>query len=199
MLPDVALPGSMTAEERIARWTAEPEERGAELLHGRIVYKAMPDPRHGVAQGGLTSGLHNPFNRELGEKDYPGGWWLSLEVDMILDGHGVRPDVCGWRRERCPRLPVPGPKGVVTEVPDWIAEVLSPSTAGRDLGEKRDIYFQAGVAWYWILDPVAKSIAVLRRIDEGYLFAAYATAPERLRAEPFDVVELELARIFPYE
>ena len=192
----VELPASLTLDERVARWRAEPESRGAEMLLGRIVYKAMPDPLHGETQGLLFAELARSFHRNRGDDDHPGGWWLSQEVDMLLLDVGVRPDLCGWRREKHPSRPTPGARGVVTDVPDWIGEVLSPSTSSNDRGEKMSAYFRAGVAHYWLIDPAERSITVLRRVQDGYLLAAYVTAPATVHAEPFHEAAVDLARVF---
>src|SRR4051794_4954869 len=85
----------------VADWLAEPEERGAELIGGRIVYKAMPSPEHGRAQRKLGEML-GPFDARPGGAGRPGGWWLASEVDVLLAGEGLRPDLLGWRRERVP-------------------------------------------------------------------------------------------------
>src|SRR4051812_4209213 len=102
----------------VAEWLAQPDERGAELIHGRIVYKAFPAPEHGRAQRKLGEIL-GPFDRRPGGADRPGGWWIATEVDLEIVGEGVRPDLVGWRRNRIPILPQPTPGGAVTERPDW--------------------------------------------------------------------------------
>ena len=94
------------------------------------------------------------------------------------------------------RLPVPDARGLVVDAPDWICEVLSPSTANADTGRKREAYHRAGVAHYWLADPERRSLTVLRRVDEGYVIAAVATVGERVRAEPFEAVELDLDEVF---
>lgn len=181
-------------------WLAIPPERRAELIDGRIVYYAMPGPRHGRIQGRIFAALGAPFDRRSGGgDDRPGGWWISLEVDMEIGDLGCRPDVVGWRRERFARLPSPDARGVVVDVPDFICEVLSASTANVDTGRKREAYHRAGVAHYWLADPERRSLTVLRRIEEGYVIAAVATPGERVRAAPFDAAELELDEVFPDE
>ena len=195
-------PGSVPAPRRatIADWLAIPEERRAELIDGRIVYFAMPGPRHGLIQGNVFSALAPRFGRRGGGgDDRPGGWWFSLEVDMEIGGLGCRPDVIGWRRDRFPRLPSPDPRGVVVDVPDWICEVLSASTANVDTGRKREAYHRAGVTHYWLADPERRSLTVLRRVEEGYVIAAVATPGERVRAEPFGDVDVDLDEVFTDE
>ncbi|MGK4006815.1 Uma2 family endonuclease [Sorangium sp. So ce1036] len=179
----------------IADWLAEPDERGAELIHGRLVYKAAPSPEHGRAQRKLGA-LLDAFDGRPGEGGRPGGWWLSIEVDLQLAGGGVRPDLVGWRRDRVPALPEAPPGGAISERPDWVAEVLSCSTAARDLGDKRSIYHAAGVGHYWIIDPANRMLIVYRWTREGYLLALSAGADALVRAEPFDALELGVGLLF---
>jgi len=126
----------------------------------------------------------------------PGGWWLSTEVDLELAGSGVRPDLLGWRRDHVPRLPAAPPGEAVTERPDWVAEVLSPSTAARDLGDKMDIYHAAGVPHYWVIDPANRTLVVYRWTANGYLRVLGAGASAVVHAEPFETLELRVGLLF---
>lgn len=179
----------------LAEWLAEPQERGAELLSGRVVYKALPIPEHGYTQSKLGAELDR-WNCKPGDAARPGGWWLATEVDLHLVGHGLRPDLTGWRRDRIPRLPRPKPGEAVTERPDWVAEILSPSTAARDLGEKLAIYHAAGIPHYWVLDPAARVLLVYRHTPDGYLHILGATEGQTVRAEPFDGLPLDVGNLF---
>jgi Uma2 family endonuclease len=51
--------------------------------------------------------------------------------------------------------------------PDWIIEILSPSTSHKDHKDKFDIYENAGVREYWIIDPVDKYLLVYTRSEDG--------------------------------
>jgi len=194
--------GSAARPATIADWLAIPEEKRAELIRGQIVYHAFPGPKHGWTQRRLGVTL-DPYSRSKSRAGHsggggtaPGGWWLSQEVDMEIGPLGVRPDLIGWRRDRCPRLPEPDARGVVTEVPDFICEVLSPSTARYDLGEKRQAYFDAGVGHYWLVDPANRTLTVLKRTELGYVVAVTAGAGDTVRAEPFEGAELTVSDLF---
>lgn len=54
--------------------------------------------------------------------------------------------------------------------PDWVVEVLSPSTSSRDQVQKRRKYQQAGVREYWLVDPQERLLFVNRLID-GHFFS----------------------------
>ena len=179
----------------LSDWLRVPEARRSEFIDGRIVFYAMPGPLHGNVQAGALGVLAAAFRRK-GDASRPGGWWLSAEVDMELDGLGCRPDLLGWRRDRHAALPQPDARGLVTAAPDWICEVLSPSTVSVDTGRKRTAYHRAGVAHYWLADPERRSITVLRHTAEGYVMDHVANAGERARLVPFDAIEIDLDDIF---
>ena len=168
-------------------------ERAVEVMGGELVEKAAPTGEHGDAQAGITASLRGPFHRQSGE-DPPGGWWIATEVLIELETHEiVRPDIVGWRRVRVPERPTGWP---VRERPDWVCEVLSSSTAGRDLGPKMRLLHRHGVAHYWVADPVGRFLAVYRRAEEGYLLVLTAGPGEKVRAEPFGAVELDVGTFF---
>jgi Uma2 family endonuclease len=189
--------GSLPARRpTIEDWLAIPEERRAELIGGRIVYQGMPGPVHGRTQGRIVALFSDVYDRRPGSGDRPGGWWLSMEVDMEIAGMGCRPDVLGWRREKHVALPKPDARGVVTAVPDWICEVLSTSTAHVDMGDKRLGYHRAGVEHYWLADPQNGTLTVLRWTAEGYLIALVAGRGDKVRATPFEAVEIDVGWLF---
>ena len=184
-------PRRATLEE----WLAIPEEQRAELINGRLVYQGMPGPMHGRAQLGMGSLVRGPYDRRPDGADRPGGWWISMEVDLEIAGMGCRPDVLGWRRDKHASMPAPTARGVVTAAPDWICEVLSRTTAHIDLGEKRVAYHRAEVAYYWLLDPHNETLTVLRWTPEGYLVERVAGRGEKVRAPPFEAAEVEVSEL----
>jgi Uma2 family endonuclease len=165
----------------------------AEVVGGAIVQKAGPSFEHGDAQGAVVATLRGPFFGKGGSAR-PGGWWFGTEVEIELEAHEVYlPDVAGWRRDRVPERPSGGP---VRTRPDWVCEVLSASTAERDLTRKFQVYFRAGVPHYWVLDPERRTLTVYRWQPNGYLVALQAAADERVRPEPFDAIEVRVAELF---
>jgi Uma2 family endonuclease len=187
---------SPTRRATVDDWLAIPEERRAELIHGWIVYHALPTLKHGAAQGEVYTQLRPYRQRRQGPGGPPGGWWMSQEVDMVLGDVGCRPDVVGWRREKHARAPEPNEQGVVTDEPDFVCEVLSPFTARYDQGAKRDAYFKAGVSHYWLVDPTYKTLTVLERGDRGYVILHVAGPEDTVRAAPFDGVEIAVGELF---
>jgi Uma2 family endonuclease len=157
---------------RLRAWLSLPDEDRAELINGQIVYKAMPTIAHGSAIMALGGNLRDADGGSAGQGG--GGWWLSTDADLFLAGQGMRPDAVGWQADRYPRLPekvnVGEHLGVYVAVPDWVCEVLSPSTRDRDEldGTKGKAYFRAGVSHYWLIDLDAERILVHRRGERAY-------------------------------
>jgi Uma2 family endonuclease len=176
----------------IAEWLAQPEEARFELIDGEFIPKAAPTLQHGRAQGRTSASIGLSFDRRTGGPGGPGGWWIATEVDLVMDGRGYRPDVAGWRRERLPELPTKRP---VEVRPDWICEILSDSNRNVDTVKKLRRYHQAGVPHYWILDPLDRSLTVYRHGPDGYVVALAAEAGEKVRAEPFDAIEVAVAEL----
>jgi Uma2 family endonuclease len=168
-----------------------PDPVRAEVIRGVIVQKAAPSYEHGDAQSSLAEILKPPFQRGHGG---PGGWWIATEVEIELETHEVYlPDIVGWRRDRVPERPRGRP---VRIRPDWIAEVLSMSNAENDLGTKLFSYHRAGVPHYWIIDPEHETLTVYRWVHEGYVVHLSASKGERVKAAPFEDVEIDVALLF---
>jgi Uma2 family endonuclease len=112
---------------------------------------------------------------------------LHLEADIVV------PDLAGWSQQRLPRLPI---APFITVAPDWICEILSPSTVRLDRFEKRSVYAREGVAHLWLIDPVARTLEVFRLEGGRWLEAGVYMDEARVRAEPFDAIELELGSLW---
>jgi Uma2 family endonuclease len=162
-----------------------------EVIDGELARDAAPTFEHSDAQGSVISEVKVHFRGRGPEGK--GGWWLGTEVTVLYaKDQGLIHDVAGWRKERVPLRPT-GPR--VSERPDWACEILSTNKR-RDLIQKRAVLHRAGVPHYWIMDLVAGRLTILRWHAEGYIVAAEALPGERARLEPFDVVELEVSRLF---
>ncbi|NUQ74755.1 MAG: Uma2 family endonuclease [Polyangiaceae bacterium] len=179
-------------EATLADLLALPDEgRGYEIIDGELIEKET-SAEHGVAQSRISR-LLGPFDRRPGGRQ-PGGWWFATEV-LIDFGpkQQFRPDVVGWHRERMPERPT----GVVISVrPDWICEIVSSSNASNDTVRKKRAYHKHQVPHYWLLDPVRETLSVLRWSPDGYIEVLSAMRGERVKAEPFDAIEISIGVFF---
>jgi Uma2 family endonuclease len=91
---------------------------------------------------------------------------LCAPFDVVVSRHDVlEPDLLFVSAERSAVLTAANAQGA----PDLVVEILSPASRRLDEILKRDLYERAGVAEYWIVDPEAEAVKVLRR-SEGGLF-----------------------------
>lgn len=169
------------------------EQRFHEIIDGELVPKAMPSAKHGGAQGAAYQ-LLRPYNRRSGGKGGPGGWRFAVETEIELAPDQVyRPDVAGWRRDRLPELPTSVP---VKLRPDWVCEILSPGHARNDTVKKLRAYHRYQVPNYWIIDPVAETLTIHRFAESGYVPVLVTKRGERVRAEPFAAIGIQVGVLF---
>jgi Uma2 family endonuclease len=171
---------------------ALPANMVGEILFG--VLHAFPRPRlrHVRAATRLGARLGPPFDDGIGG---PGGWVLLDEPELHFQEDVLVPDIAAWRRERLPELP---DAPFLTLAPDWACEVLSPSTRALDVTDKRAIYARerVGHLWYIDPDPEARTLEVQRWSERGYVIVATFRGEARVRAEPFEAVDLELGALW---
>lgn len=158
----------------------------AQLLDGDLIEHTRPAALHVVASSALGEELGPPFKRGRGG---PGGWVLLDEPEFHLGEDIIVPDLAGWRRERMPEVP---DEAYFTVSPDWVCEVLSPSTHRTDRIRKPSLYARETVRHVWLIDPYEKLLEVLRLDGKSYRIVAAASGAERVRLEPFDAYELDL-------
>lgn len=165
--------------------------RRHEIIDGLLVEKEAASGPHGEAQFKLGEQLR-PYNRRPGGR-WPGGWRFVTEVEILFaETQILRPDVSGWRRERLPVMPREVP---IRVRPDWVCEILSTNKR-NDLIKKKRAYHRAEVGHYWLLDPDEQTLVVYRWHSEGYTEVLIAERDERIRAEPFEAIELRVAALF---
>jgi len=167
-----------------------PDIQVGEIVDGELHASPRPAPRHALAETAIGDALRLPFHRGRGG---PGGWQILIEPELHLGSDVLVPDWAGWRRSRMPSVPE---TAYFPLAPDWVCEVLSPSTASLDRGKKLDIYAREGVGHAWLVDPIARTLEVLRLERTRWTILATHVGDEVVRAEPFADVELELASLW---
>jgi Uma2 family endonuclease len=167
-----------------------PENKVAEILDGELFLSPRPAPRHAVASSEIGMAVGNAFHRGIGG---PGGWWILDEPELHFGEQVLVPDIAGWRRERLPAIP---DETFFTLAPDWVCEVLSPSTERFDRGRKLRIYAEAGISYAWLVKPTDRTLEVLRLRDGAWTIVGVWEDAAVVRAEPFEAVELEVGRLW---
>ena len=161
-----------------------------QLIDGELIVSPRPAPRHSIATSHLGGEITGPYDRGRGG---PGGWLILDEPELHLGEHVLVPDLAGWLREHMPRVP----ETAWFELrPDWICEVLSPSTAILDWTRKQDIYRQHGVPWLWFVDPASRTIEVLRLSAQDLLVAGTFGGEGEMRIPPFDAVAIDVGAMW---
>jgi Uma2 family endonuclease len=167
-----------------AHWTGQ-------ILHGVLHAHPRPAPRHSRAEVRLSSELDGPFDRGRGG---PGGWIFLIEPELHLGPHVLVPDIAGWRRERM----TPFPKtSFVTPPPDWVCEVLSPSTERIDRNDKLPIYAEYRVGQAWYVDPELRVLEVLARSGPAWQLVDTVKNADPVTAPPFEVHTFSLDVLWP--
>ncbi len=182
----------MTAREK-GRATYEdvlnaPPHMVAEVIGGELQLRSRPGKPHAAAATALSEELGPPFKRGRGG---PGGWVNLHEPEVHLGADILVPDLGGWRVERMPELVDDEPFFALA--PDWVCEVLSPRTAKYDRTDKMAIYAREHVRWAWLVDPLQRTLEALRNDNGLWTLLGTWRDEARIRVEPFDAIELELA------
>jgi Uma2 family endonuclease len=168
-----------------------PENLVGEIIDGELIASPRPGPAHASAATGVSGQIWGPFHRATGDSGGPGGWWILSEPELHLHGDVLVPDVAGWRRERMAQLP----KTAAFELPpDWVCEVLSPSTVRHDRLQKTKIYARERVGHLWLVEPLSRTLEVFRLEGDELREVNVFTGGDKVTVEPFALVELDLSR-----
>ena len=163
-----------------------PEGVVGEIIDGQLYAHPRPAAIHAEVElrlGGNLKGLFDPGGNG------PGGWRILAEPEVHFqrDHEILVPDLAGWRRERLPKLPGDQRFEVV---PDWVCEILSPSTASRDREVKMPVYARYGVAHAWLVDPRIRSVEAYAREGASWTHLATAAGDQPIALPPFEAVPL---------
>lgn len=185
-----AFPG--VAPEVVEAYRNAPDNVVAEILDGQLSLMPRPRPRHAHAAtllAGALRGFYDPGGSD------PGGWVVLIEPELHLGPRPdvIDPDLAGWRRERLPEEPE---EAAIRVVPDWVCETLSDRTEAMDRGPKRRIYRREGVGHLWLCDPRIHTLEVYRLEGGRWTELDTYEGDAKVRAEPFDAVELDLGRLW---
>ena len=173
-----------------AELEALPANMVGEIINGALYAHPRPARGHGSAAFELALEIGVPFGRGRGG---PGGWKFIAEQELHLGPHIVVPDISGWKRERYPSHEQT-PYSAVP--PDWLCEVLSPSTHKLDRLQKLKVYAEFGVPHCWYLDPNAQSLEVFILANGSYLVGPTFSGADPVAAPPFESCTINLGGLW---
>lgn len=167
-----------------------PENLVGEIVNGRLLTHPRPAPRHARTSSALGGEIFGPFDRGRGG---PGGWWILDEPEVHLGPQVLVPDLAGWRRDRMARLP---DTAWFELAPDWLCEVLSPSTAREDRVEILPIYASFAVGHVWLIDPTLRTLEAFENRDGKWLLLAAFENDNQVSIQPFDAIAFDLSSLW---
>ncbi len=169
-----------------------PENLIGEIIDGELYTQPRPSPRHAWAASRIDRKIGSAFDSD---GDEPGGWVILFEPELHLGSrpHILVSDLAGWRKENLPALPK---TAWIEVVPDWVCEIISPSTAARDRVRKMPLYAQLGVQYFWLVDPDDKTLEAYRQYDGHWLHVGSWAEDDLARIAPFEAIELKLSSLW---
>jgi len=170
-----------------------PDTKVAEIVDGELVVSPRPAIPHALAATEIAGDLVPAFHG-VAARSGPGGWWILIEPELHLADDVLVPDLAAWR---CKRMPVVPNVAAVTLAPDWLCEIISPSSVRHDRIAKMRCYAREGVGWAWLVDPLARTLESFRLDGTHWTVMASHAGDEVVCVEPFAEVELRLARWWP--
>ena len=174
-------------EDLYAELDALPANMVGEIIYGTLHAHPRPTRRHGRAAYKLGAKLESVFDSDEGE---PGGWVFVPEHELHLGPHVVVPDISGWKIDR---YPAEETTSFSVVPPDWLCEVLSPSTKRLDRFQKLAIYAEHGVNHCWYIDPNDKTLEVFILSDGTYKVGPTFVDSGPVAAPPFEAFTFDLS------
>jgi Uma2 family endonuclease len=170
-----------------------PENMVGEIIDGELIVSPRPTGRHTEAASSLGFELGPPYRFGRGG---PGGWIIHFEPELHLGANVIVPDLAGWKKERFTISP---DEHRITISPDWVCEVLSPSSARTDRIKKMRIFAEHNVPYVWIIDPAQMTLEVYRLESGKWVVQGLYSENDKARAEPFEEVEIDLSNLWLQE
>lgn len=167
-----------------------PENMTGEIIDGELIASPRPSRRHVNAASILGGELIPPYR--LG-KGGPGGWVILVEPEIAFGDNIIVPDLAGWKKER---FPIDEDHNWISVVPDWVCEIVSPSTASIDRVRKMGIYLQHRVPYYWIIDPISKTLEVFENENARWVVIGSFAGDDKVSVLPFHEIEIDLCSLW---
>jgi Uma2 family endonuclease len=159
------------------------------LIKGYVHFLPTPTLRHQTVLGNLSRSLGIYLRRDRL------GILLFAPLDVLLADHtALQPDLVFVSNARANILR----EEFVDGAPDLVVEILSTSTAAHDRATKLPIYAAAEVPEFWLIDPLAKTVEVLKLQGKKYLVDAILAGDQTLTSSLFPGWELPLSELFDF-
>lgn len=171
-----------------------PENLTGEIINGELIVTPKPAPRHALAAVALGSKVSPRYH--FGEGGGPGGWIILSEVEIMFGENLLVPDWSGWRKEHFPGWPE---NNWFSKAPDWICEIISPSTVGNDKIRKMDIYARFEVSYYWLVDPRDRTLETFMLKSGIWARIGAFIGHDKVKTEPFSELEFDLGSFWTEE
>ncbi|MFN0249319.1 MAG: Uma2 family endonuclease [Kofleriaceae bacterium] len=173
----------------IADYEEARQEHRAQIIDGDLWLFAPASGPHQVSSielGSLLAPVRDPIDAS--------GWVILPDINLRLGSRDLfSPDFTGWRRSRMPVIP----EATYFELaPDWVCEILSPSTRRFDLGKKREVYAKAGVEHLWFIEPKIQTLSVYGLVGSGYQLIGSAQENDQIALSPFLDLTLDLSKLW---
>ena len=167
----------------------EDDENRYELIDGELYMAPAPSWRHQRNKGKLYSALERfVYANGLGEV-------VDAPLDVYLSDEDVfQPDVVFISNKRIDIIRPDGVHGA----PDLVIEVLSPGTARHDLIIKRERYEEFEVREYWLANPIAKTITVLRARNGVFELIGVFGEGETVETPLLSGLVVDVSAVFDY-
>ena len=173
-----------------------PENMVAQLIDNELYLHARPADPHVWAGAKLFAEIEIEMRIHGdtdGDGDGPEEWTILPEPELRLGKDVLVPDIAGWRAENLLRNQA---RRFSDAVPDWVCEVLSPTTRHIDLGRKSDIYARDGVSHLWIIDPEERTLQVSALSAGKWLPILTLADAETASVPPFEKYNIPLSRLW---
>lgn len=167
-----------------------PEDVHVELINGRFYYHACPSRLHQKILSFLHASIYAYIKEKGGPCEvYPAPFAVKLFNDKKTI---VEPDIS-----------VICDPGKLTDkgcsgAPDWVIEIISPSNPGHDYVRKLNLYADAGVWEYWIVDPNGQTVSVYN-LAEGKLLATQYSFTDEIKVLIYDDLTIALTEFLNNE
>ncbi len=168
---------------------ALPDHITGEIIYGALHTQPRPAPKHALAHSRLGGALSDGFDQGENDSD----WVILYEPELHIANHVLVPDIAGWRKQRMPILPE---TAYFETVPDWVCEILSPSTRRIDTTDKRAIYAEIGVTYLWHVDPDAQTLEGFVLRDGQWLLTHMRSGDDICDVPPFDAAPFSLGALW---